>query len=148
MRETRSSNVLKLGLLSLLHWAIYLLFFDQVNMTLYCVSGIAACARPLRAASIPAITYDITRGLPTCLYYSYIRIIGFCVFKKLMDKWYGTCIYFGWITLSESESVSLLQRNSYNEKICNEQEMYICKIWALTVSGGPDPCSSLHLQMM
>ena len=57
----------------------------QVNMTLYCVSTIAAHALPFRVASMPAVRYDLSGGLPTYLeLFVYQDYSVICISKKPM----------------------------------------------------------------
>ena len=39
----------------------------KLNMTLYCASITTVHAFPFRVASMPAVRYDLSGGLPTCL---------------------------------------------------------------------------------
>ena len=49
---------------------------------------------PFRVASMPAVRYDLSGGLPTCLLlFIYQDYSVICIFKKLMWSWYGTCIF-------------------------------------------------------
>ena len=57
----------------------------KLNMTLYCASITTVHAFPFRVASMPAVRYDLSGGLPTCLWlfiYQHYSVI--CISKKLM----------------------------------------------------------------
>ena len=57
----------------------------QLNMTLYCASITTVHAFPFRVASMPAVRYDLSGGLPTCLWlFIYRDSIVICISKKLM----------------------------------------------------------------
>ena len=57
----------------------------QLNMTLYCASITTAHAFPLRVASMPAVRYDLSGGLPTCLWlFIYQDYSVICISKKFM----------------------------------------------------------------
>ena len=57
----------------------------QLNITLYCASITTAHAFPFRVASMPAVRYDLSGGLPTCLWlFIYQDYSVICISKKLM----------------------------------------------------------------
>ena len=57
----------------------------QLNITLYCASTTTAYAFPFRVASMPAVRYDLSGGLPTCLWlFIYQDYSVICISKKLM----------------------------------------------------------------
>ena len=57
----------------------------QLNITLYCASTTTAHAFPFRVASMPAVRYDLSGGLPTCLWlFIYQDYSVICISKKLM----------------------------------------------------------------
>ena len=57
----------------------------QLNTTLYCASITSAHAFPFRVASMPAVRYDLSGGLPTCLWlFIYQDYSVICNSKKLM----------------------------------------------------------------
>ena len=65
---------------------------------LLCVSNIAVHALPLPVASMPAVRFDLTRGLLICLYFIIYQEYNMtCIFAKPMQTWYDTCIYLCWI---------------------------------------------------
>ena len=57
----------------------------KLNMTLYCASITTVHAFPFRVASMPAVRYDLSGGLPTCLWlFIYQDYSVICISKKLM----------------------------------------------------------------
>ena len=57
----------------------------QLNITLYCASITTAHAFPFRVASMPAVRYDLSGGLPTCLWlFIYQDYSVICISKKLV----------------------------------------------------------------
>ena len=63
----------------------------QLNIALYCASITTAHAFPFRVASMPAVRYDRSGGLPTCLWlFIYQDYSVICISKKLMKNliWY------------------------------------------------------------
>ena len=57
----------------------------QLNITLYCASITTAHAFPFRVASMPVVRYDLSGGLPKCLWlFIYQDYSGICISKKLM----------------------------------------------------------------
>ena len=57
----------------------------QLNMTLYCASITTAHAFPFQVASMPAVRYDLSGGLPTCLcLFIYQDYSVICISKELM----------------------------------------------------------------
>ena len=57
----------------------------QLNITLYCASTTTAHTFPFRVASMPAVRYDLSGGLPTCLWlFIYQDYSVICISKKLM----------------------------------------------------------------
>ena len=56
----------------------------QLNITLYCASITTAHAFPFRVASMPAVRYDLSGGLPTCLWlFIYQDYSVICISKSL-----------------------------------------------------------------
>ena len=56
----------------------------KLNMTLYCASITTVHAFPFRVASMPAVRYDLSGGLPTCLWlFIYQDYSVICISKKL-----------------------------------------------------------------
>ena len=57
----------------------------QLNITLYCAYTTTAHAFPFRVAFMPAVRYDLSGGLPTCLWlFIYQDYSVICISKKLM----------------------------------------------------------------
>ena len=57
----------------------------KLNMTLYCASITTVHAFPFRVAFMPAVRYDLSGGLPTCLWlFIYQDYSVICISKKLM----------------------------------------------------------------
>ena len=139
IQRRRSRNTLKRYHSSRLHSATRLLFVTKWTWRYIAHPSLLRMLFPFRVASMPAVRYDLSGGLPTCLWLSiYQDYSVICISKKLMWTWYGTCIFLlNKLCLSLSNSVEL-HPQMYSRQNWHPQSAEFYILYQATLSGPND----------